>query len=63
MGERGIQAYRWRFQRAAPSWPISLIDIIFRHANKMLMLGVLWAGLAAFALGALVYDVAWWLGR
>ena len=35
----------------------------FRHANKMLMLGVLWTGLAACALGALVYDVAWWLGR
>ena len=36
---------------------------LIQRANKVLMLGALWAGLAACALGALAYDVALWLGR
>jgi hypothetical protein len=34
-----------------------------QRANKILMLGLLWSGLAACVLGALAYDVALWLGR
>jgi hypothetical protein len=36
---------------------------LFQRANKILMLGIFWSGFAACALGALVYDVALWLGR
>jgi hypothetical protein len=34
-----------------------------QRANKILMLGLLWSGLAACMLGALAYDLALWLGR
>jgi hypothetical protein len=31
------------------------------RANRMLMLGFLWAGFAACAVGALIYDIDRWL--
>jgi hypothetical protein len=34
-----------------------------QRANTILMLGMLWAGLAVCALGALAFDVALWLGN
>jgi hypothetical protein len=33
------------------------------RANTILMLAVLWGGLAVCALGALAFDVALWLGH
>jgi hypothetical protein len=36
---------------------------LLQRANTILMLGMLWSGLGACVLGALVYDVALWLGR
>jgi hypothetical protein len=36
---------------------------VLQRANTMLMLGVLWGGLAVCALSALAYDVALWLGH
>jgi|EndMetStandDraft_8_1072994.scaffolds.fasta_scaffold60128_4 hypothetical protein len=35
---------------------------LLERANTVLLLGILWGGLAACALGAMVYDVALWLG-
>ena len=32
------------------------------RANTVLMLGVVWGGLAACAIGATVYDVGRWVG-
>jgi len=34
-----------------------------QRANTILMLGMLWGGLAACVLGALAYDLTLWLGR
>jgi len=34
-----------------------------QRANTVLMLGMLWGGLAACVLGALAYDLTLWLGR
>lgn len=36
---------------------------LWQRANTIVMLGMLWSGLAACVLGALVYDIALWLGR
>jgi hypothetical protein len=33
---------------------------LIQRANEILLLGVLWTGLAACVLGALAYDVALW---
>jgi hypothetical protein len=33
------------------------------RANTILILGMLWGGLAVCALGALAFDVALWLGH
>jgi hypothetical protein len=39
-----------------------LVDKHFvQRANTALMLGILWGGLAACVIAALVYDVAQWL--
>ena len=35
---------------------------LMERAKTVLLLGILWGGLAACALGAMVYDVALWLG-
>jgi hypothetical protein len=59
----------------APHWPLELIPMI-RHigtssahiadksfverATTVLLLGLLWSGLAACILGALSYDIAYW---
>jgi hypothetical protein len=32
-----------------------------RRANTAVLLSMVWAGLAACALGAVIYDVAYWL--
>ncbi len=33
-----------------------------QRANTVLLLSMVWAGLAACALGALAYDISHWLG-
>jgi hypothetical protein len=33
-----------------------------QRANTMLLLSMLWAALAACAIGAIVYDISHWLG-
>jgi hypothetical protein len=39
-----------------------LVDKHFlERANSVLLLGILWGGLAACAIGAMVYDIALWL--
>jgi hypothetical protein len=39
-----------------------LIDKHFvERANAVLLLGILWAGLAICVLGALAYDIVYWL--
>jgi len=39
-----------------------LVDKEFvERANTVLLLGILWTGLAVCVVGALVYDVAYWL--
>jgi hypothetical protein len=39
-----------------------LVDRGFvERANTVLLLGILWGGLAACVIGALVYDIAYWL--
>jgi hypothetical protein len=39
-----------------------LVDKEFvERANTVLLLGVLWGGLAACVIGALAYDIAYWL--
>lgn len=37
--------------------------VLFQRVNRILMLGMLWGGLAVCAFGALAFDVALWLGR
>jgi hypothetical protein len=32
------------------------------RANTMLLLGILWSALGVCVLGALAYDIAYWLG-
>jgi hypothetical protein len=60
----------------APHWPLELIPMKIRHtgtssahiadksfverATTVLLLGLLWSGLAACILGALSYDIAYW---
>jgi lambda repressor-like predicted transcriptional regulator len=60
----------------APNWPLELIPMKIRHngtslahiadksfverATTVLLLGLLWSGLAACILGALLYDIAYW---
>jgi hypothetical protein len=40
-----------------------LVDKRFvARANTALLLGILWSGLAICVLGALSYDIAYWLG-
>ena len=40
-----------------------LVDKRFvERANTMLLLGILWSGLAICVLGALSYDIARWFG-
>jgi hypothetical protein len=34
---------------------------VLRRANTVLLLSMVWAGLAACAVGALLYDIAYWL--
>ena len=36
---------------------------LLQRTNTILMLGMVWGGLAIWALGALAFDVALWLGR
>jgi hypothetical protein len=39
-----------------------LVDKEFvERANTMLLLGILWAGFAVCVLGAVAYDIAYWL--
>jgi hypothetical protein len=39
-----------------------LIDIhALQRANTVLLLSMLWAGLAACVIGAMVYDISHWL--
>jgi hypothetical protein len=42
-----------------------MLHLVDRHvvqrANTMLLLGMVWAGLAACAIGAMLYDIAYWL--
>ena len=39
-----------------------LVDRQFvERANTMLLLGILWGGVAACVVGALAYDIAYWL--
>jgi hypothetical protein len=39
-----------------------LVDKEFvQRANAVLLLGTLWGALAACVIGALVYDIAYWL--
>jgi hypothetical protein len=39
-----------------------LVDKHFlERANSALLLGVLWGGLAACAIGAMIYDISLWL--
>ena len=39
-----------------------LVDKHFlERANTVLLLGVLWGGLAACAIGAMIYDISLWL--
>ena len=39
----------------------NLVDKSFvERANTVLLLGILWVGLAACVLGALSYDIAYW---
>jgi hypothetical protein len=33
----------------------------FKRANEVLLLGILWSGFAICTLGAVAYDVAYWL--
>ena len=41
---------------------VHLVDRQFvERANAMLLLGILWGGLAACVIGALAYDIAYWL--
>ena len=41
-----------------------LVDKHFvQRANTALMLTILWGGLAACVIAALVYDIAYWLGN
>jgi hypothetical protein len=62
----------------APHWPLELIPMKMPHigtslahiadksfverATNVLLLGLLWSGLAACILGALSYDIAYWFG-
>jgi hypothetical protein len=62
----------------APHWPLELIPMKIPHigtslahiadksfverATTVLLLGLLWSGLAACILGALSYDIAYWFG-
>jgi len=34
-----------------------------QRANAALLLGILWAALAACAIGAIVYDISHWLSQ
>ena len=34
---------------------------IVERANTVLLLGILWTGLAVCVVGALAYDIAYWL--
>src|SRR2546430_17003059 len=47
--------------RQAPTAHIADKSFVER-AETVLMLGVLWSGLAACMLGALSYDIAYWFG-
>jgi hypothetical protein len=39
-----------------------LIDIhVVQRANTLLLLSMVWAGLAACAIGAMLYDISHWL--
>jgi len=39
-----------------------LVDKEFvKRANTVLLLGILWTGLAVCVVGALAYDIAYWL--
>ena len=39
-----------------------LVDIhVVQRANTVLLLSMVWAGLAACAIGAMVYDISYWL--
>jgi hypothetical protein len=40
-----------------------LVWHVLQRANTILMLGMLWSGLAACVIGALAYDLAFWFGR
>ena len=44
----------------------TMAHLVDRHfverANTVLLLSVLWGGLAACVIGALVYDLAYWFG-
>ena len=35
---------------------------VIERANTLLLMGILWSGLAACVLGALSYDIAHWFG-
>jgi hypothetical protein len=35
---------------------------VIERANTMLLLGILWSGLAVCVVGALSYDIAHWFG-
>ena len=43
----------------------TMAHLVDRHfverANTMLLLGILWGGLAVCVIGALAYDIAYWL--
>jgi hypothetical protein len=49
---------------AGSQWETIMANLVDRHfverANTVLLLGILWAGLAACVLGALFYDIAYW---
>jgi hypothetical protein len=34
---------------------------VLQRANTVLLLSMVWAGLAACAVGAILYDIAYWL--
>jgi hypothetical protein len=39
-----------------------LLDNFLERASGVLLLGILWSGLATCTLGALAYDIAYWFG-
>ena len=52
----------WLEGRVEESVMAHLVDRhVVERANTALMLGFLWAGLAACVIGAMIYDIAFWL--